>query len=707
MKTNLNTALIISAFLASICCFGTVSARCEDDCSIYSCEAKPTLSEEQGEEVENYFSPADLLIDRDGKNFYVASEGFAQLRRVPNDGRSPAEILALTFQPFKTRFFPDETRIAVVGGVPNGRCAIVRIADENGPCAMRVDAEFPAGHSPSDVVAAKVGTEERLYVADRFNGRVLELDVSDGTVLRTWDVGREPFAMELTPDGKRLVVADRITDMIANQSMSFAKVFAIELSSGNIVTIDTLNGIGNLQDVAIEPSGRYAFVTAVQTQYMVTTGQVIGGWVAENCVVAIDLEKNKLVEIFFLDDSDLAAANPWGVTISEDSERLVVSCSGTDEIIYLPLKRVFEMLSRRPENARPGYGAFAYNSNEDTINDVPMRIRVKFGLKGMRQIVARGEDVYALAYFEDAICKTTLRLTPPFKYEHEGATIEEVPPRTRSSIAAANGALPEDDSQNEAESYVDDAVLRFTKLADCEPSQGVQVERSFARLAPKPKLTTRRKGEIVFHDGTECADHWLSCATCHPDARADGFNWDLVNDGTGNFKNTKSMLLSHETPPSMISGIRKDAETAVRAGFTHILFRTVDEAKACCVDDYLSSLKPVPSPRLVEGKLSESAKRGKRLFESERIDCVRCHLGDYFTDMRLHRIGSQDVNDTIEKFDTPTLIEVWRTAPYMNTGAYVTLRQLFEEGKHGVKDGRFERLTKQEQDDLIEYVLSL
>lgn len=694
---NSNRTLLLSVLLLLLF-FCASDARSEGVYSIYSSGSAPILPEGRGADAEDYFAPSDFLLDKKSEYFYVTSGGFSELRRLPNDGKTPGEVLKLGFQPVKLRFFPDEQRLAVVGGCPKGRVAIVRIADENGPCAMTLEAEYASGHSPSDVAVLSSPGVDKLYISDLFKGRLYEMDARDGAILRDWDVEREPFAIELTPDGKKLVVANRITNMQANVSMSFAKVFIIDLTTGTVDFAESINGITNYHDVAIEPSGRYAFATAVLSAYTVTTGQVVGGWVAENCVVAIDLATNRLVETFFLDDVDLAAANPWGLAISEDGERLVVSASGTDEIIYFPLKRVLDMTTRRPENARPGYGAFAYNASEDTVNDIPMRIRVKFGLKGIRQLVTRGDDVYALAYFEDAICKTTLRLTPPFKTERGVTTIEETPPLVvdgDSSPAA------------EAERYVGDGALRFVRLSPCEPSQGVVVERSFARLAPKPVLTRRRMGEIVFHDGTECKEHWLSCVTCHPDARADGFNWDLLNDGAGNFKNTKSMLFSHETPPSMISGVRKDAETAVRAGFVHILFEPADEFKSSCVDEYLSSLRPVPSPFLVDGELSESAKRGKILFESERVDCVRCHLGEYYTDLRLHRTGSQDPNDTIEKFDTPTLIEAWRTAPYMNTGEYTTLRSLLEEGRHGVKDGRFERLTREEQDDLIEFVLSL
>ena len=75
--------------------------------------------------------------------------------------------------------------------------------------------------------------------------------------------------------------------------------------------------------------------------------------------------------------------------------------------------------------------------------------------------------------------------------------------------------------------------------------------------------------------------------------------------------------------------------------------------------------------------------------------------------MRLHRVGSQDPNDFIDQFDTSSLVEVWRTAPYLNTGAHTTIRELLEVGKHGVKEGQFERASQQDQDDLIEDVLSL
>lgn len=56
--------------------------------------------------------------------------------------------------------------------------------------------------------------------------------------------------------------------------------------------------------------------------------------------------------------------------------------------------------------------------------------------------------------------------------------------------------------------------------------------------------------------------------------------------------------------------------------------------------------------------------------------------------MQLHRIG-EDVE--FEKgWDTPTLREVWRTAPYLFDGRAATMKEVFEVYKHGI-DKRYHR----------------
>ena len=719
-------ATILTAIVCAFALLDATTASAQGVNSPYSATSGETLGEEFGEDSERYFGPSDFVLDAEGEYFYVLGADAKVLERVRVDGTAPGERLALDFRPAKLAFLPGETKLAIVGGEDRGRLALVEIAkrsdDAREILPLKLEKTVKAGHTPTDVATRSTDAGDFIYVAACFAGRIEEYDAATLEETRSWDAGREPYAIAVTPDQKKLVVANRITDLPAN-------VRIVDLESGELSVVELYNTHNLLHDVAITADGRHAFISAVQCSYTSITSQVSGGWISENCVLCIDLEEKKLVEIFFLDDAELGSGNPWGVECSDDGERLIVSIAGTDELIYLPLKRLIEKINDRPEWARPGYGAYSYQSFANGEVQLPFRLRVKFGFKGLRQLVSRGDDVYVLSYFDDAICRATLKLDPPFSYFPDSYVRHEKPPATLAAAQKAGVAdlepdgkpldvkdpLVEEEDQASAELFAsvgDDpnvcAPLRFTPLVKSEPMRGVVVDRSFARLAPKPVLTMRRRGEILFHDATACFEHWLSCVTCHPDARADGFNWDLLNDGTGNLKNTKSMLLAHETPPCMITGIRADGETAVRAGFVHILFTSYKEENAQCVDEYLKALRPVPSPHLVDGELSESAKRGKKLFDSEKIGCSTCHLeSNYFTDLRLHRVGSQDPNDFYDKFDTPTLVEVWRTAPYLNTGAYTTIRELLEVGKHGVKEGQFDALSKEEQDDLIEYVLSL
>ena len=187
----------------------------------------------------------------------------------------------------------------------------------------------------------------------------------------------------------------------------------------------------------------------------------------------------------------------------------------------------------------------------------------------------------------------------------------------------------------------------------------------------------------------------------------DALNWDLMNDGMGNPKNNRSMLLSHRTPPSMWEGVRPTAESAVRSGITHIQFAVRPEADAVAIDEYLKALQPVPSPHLVNGRLSESAERGKALFMSERVGCGVCHPEPLYTDLMMHDVESKGQYDRRADFDTPSLVECWRTAPYLHDGHYLTVKELLKQGRHGHTQGAVEKLTEQELNDLVEFVLSL
>ncbi len=218
--------------------------------------------------------------------------------------------------------------------------------------------------------------------------------------------------------------------------------------------------------------------------------------------------------------------------------------------------------------------------------------------------------------------------------------------------------------------------------------------------APVPD-TPERTGERYWNDAMICFQQWQSCASCHSeDGRVDGLNWDLLNDGIGNPKNNKSMLYAHQTPPAMSLAVRASAGVAVRAGIRFSLFTVQPPEVAESIDAYLKSLRPVPSPHLVNGKLSPAAKRGKAVFA--KAGCTTCHSGPLYTDLQQYDFGTTTGQDAGKALDTPTLIECWRTAPYLFDGSAAGMADVLT--RHPAPPVP---LSDAERADLAEFLLSL
>jgi cytochrome c peroxidase len=120
------------------------------------------------------------------------------------------------------------------------------------------------------------------------------------------------------------------------------------------------------------------------------------------------------------------------------------------------------------------------------------------------------------------------------------------------------------------------------------------------------------------------------------------------------------------------------------------------------LDTFLMRLKPVMSPVLVKGELSASAERGKAIFG--RIGCGSCHPAPLYTDNDYHNAGVPDPLDASLDWNTPSLIEAWRTAPYSHLGNYDKIREIIQLRAHSIGASK---LSEQEMDDLVEFVSSL
>jgi hypothetical protein len=123
------------------------------------------------------------------------------------------------------------------------------------------------------------------------------------------------------------------------------------------------------------------------------------------------------------------------------------------------------------------------------------------------------------------------------------------------TVARERVRLPEGDLGPRAVTIIDNMAYVVNYFSDTLSKIDLRNPQGKAEsipLGPKVKMSVARKGEFYFNDASICLESWQSCSSCHPgDARPDGLNWDLLNDGEGNPKNTKSLLLAWETPPVM------------------------------------------------------------------------------------------------------------------------------------------------------------
>ncbi len=499
------------------------------------------------------------------------------------------------------------------------------------------------GHTPLSPVLSPRG--DILFLCERFTNKIAVIDLVRLRIATRIPVKRQPVACNLTPDGALLLVANHLPAGAANQDVVFAEVEVIDTAARKVVaSIPLPNGSSSLRGLCVSPDGRHVYVTHVLSRYTMPPTQLERGWMNTNAVSIIDVAGRRLLTTVLLDDLARGAANPWAVACSADGGLLCLTHAGTQEVSIIDRLGLHRKID---QIIRQEYTADPGLSVEIIPNTLAflgtLRTRRALQIQGPRGLAIAGSSLFVTGYFSDNLKMIDLA-SPGF---------------------AGGRATP---------------------------------------LGPSATLSTVRRGELLFNDASLCLQQWQSCASCHPDARVDGLSWDLTNDGLGNPKNTKSLLSSHRTPPVMSLAVRETAEMAVRSGLRFIQFAHCTEDDAQAIDEYLKSLAPVPSPYRHQGELSDAAKRGEKLFVD--ADCAACHSGPQSTDLKSYDVGTGTGEDRNKLLDTPTLLECWRTAPYLHDSRAATLFDVLKTYNSNDRHGRTTNLTDQQLRDLEEYILS-
>ena len=519
------------------------------------------------------------------------------------------------------------------------------------------------------------------FVSESGVGRISEIRAADGQVGRSFACGRYPSGLALAPKRKLLLAAD----------WGLNRLTVIDTASGAIKTHIPVGCQPTA--VAVTRDETLAVVTA-----LLPSGPAHASDHAAE-VTIIDLEKLEAGSSVRL---PTGSTNARGVTISDDgASAFVVHTLGrfhlpttqldrgwvnTNALSIIDLKegvlKATVLLDQVMDGAADPWG----------VAIDPQGLHLYITLSGVHQLA-----VIDLPGLKRITGSEPASLSNDLAALHRNGLIRrmDLPAKGPRGISVSP-----DGGQLAVAGYFSGNVIWLDKNA----TNPVSIP-----LGPQPEPDLVRRGETAFHDAGLCFQRWLSCASCHPDARADGLNWDLLNDGIGNPKNARSMLLSHRTPPMMSLGVRERMETAVRAGFVHIQFTVPDAADVDAVSAYFKSLQPVISPhRMPDGSLTESAARGEKIFRRPAVGCADCHPAPLFTDLSTSDVGTNDSRDPVGSgYDTPALVELWRNPPYLHDGRSATLREVLIDHNKNDRHGSTSRLKPSELDDLIEYLLSL
>lgn len=253
-----------------------------------------------------------------------------------------------------------------------------------------------------------------------------------------------------------------------------------------------------------------------------------------------------------------------------------------------------------------------------------------------------------------------------------------------------------------------------------------------------PKTPEWVRGKVLFNTALApmSARRWVACSSCHPDGHHDARVWQ---NPEGKRKTTALFGLAH-THPLHYSADRdevQDFEYTIRsqlmqgrgllsgtikrkAGFNKVELEETTSGRSKDLDAlaiYTNSFDfPLSPHAAAPGKLTPAAVRGKAVFFRKDVGCATCHSGPYYTDSsltkpyKLHDVGT-GADDPTEKmgpaYDTPTLLGIYRTAPYLHTGKAKTLHEVLTTCNKDDQHGRTSQLARSEIDDLVAFLKSL
>ena len=600
-----------------------------------------------------YRSPLSVAVSPDGKTLYVSDKTTGCVTTLDAATGDKLGETSMAGEPHSVTLSANGKVLYVTQRMAN---SIALIDANQGTNVGRID----VGAWP--VALALAEKTKRLYCCNQGGHAVSVIDLTTGQQIDEIAVIRSPASAAISADESRLVVANSLPSGAGTDADLAAEVSILDTGAmRQVARVRLPPGSTMASGVWINPNGKWAYVVHTLGRFDLPVTQLEEGWVHTFALSVIDLAAGVRLATVLLDSLTQGAADPWAVIGSADGKTLWISHRGTHEISMLNIGLIHELL----EGKVPDDIAARKDGARDNI-----WVRIK---NDKNQIAQLTKDLTAL---------------------HLAGAIH----RFNSGGKGPTGLALSPDGKR---LYVANYYAGSVGVLDAIRGDLLSV----FPLGKQPAPDAARRGEIYFHDATRCYQHWHSCATCHLDGgRVDGLPWDFLRDGIDNPKDVISLVNFLHTPPYNRLGTRPTARYCIESG---IQVSHQVEPDPADVDDllaYVGSLTAEINPNLP--KFAEAARRGKALFEGKAA-CAGCHPGPYFTDKRFHNVGVTSPNEPNARYDTPSLVEAYRTAPYYHDGRAATMRDALTKHNAERLHGNLSKLNPSEIDDLIAYVLSL
>lgn len=258
-----------------------------------------------------------------------------------------------------------------------------------------------------------------------------------------------------------------------------------------------------------------------------------------------------------------------------------------------------------------------------------------------------------------------------------------------------------------------------------------QFEHSISRLESSggrvsnvgtTQLTTREAlspaavaGRKLFFSATDARMNdpstGISCATCHLEGREDGHVWNFP-DGPRQTPSLQGRMLG-KTAPFHWNGEFND----LLAFMTHTVTNRmggagVTPAMEQQVAAFIESMPKADNPH--SNTPADVMARGRTAYD--KAECGSCHNGEAFTNNTFANVGTYVIGGQVPDnlsflpfggLNTPSLLGLARTAPYLHDGSAQSLKARIMTGKNSNTHGKTAILTDAEVDDLVMYLKAL